>query len=184
VGAEAGRLRALAVLSALAAFGLDPDAGPQDVSPDSAPPAGARLASGVELGVVADDRPELGPGWWLRESWPDGRRGRWTKGAAVLFLERGGDEGALLIDVSCLHPSGLTAAEVRVNGTPVYRFTTRNGRLRRVLDVGHVHGRRLTVRLAVERPFVPRRSDAASADERLLGLFVHRVALLPGGRPP
>ena len=37
-----------------------------------------RLPTDLELASADDDGPELGPGWREAETWPDGRRGRWT----------------------------------------------------------------------------------------------------------
>jgi hypothetical protein len=136
-------------------------------------------ASELELEDAADARPELGPGWGPREVWSDGRRGRWTGREASLYLERRGAENGLLLEATLENPDNATTCRIEVNDVPVYEFTSANGRHRYGVDIEPVAGRRLRVRLVVERTFVPR----AGGDRRSLGLFVHNVRLARSALP-
>jgi hypothetical protein len=136
-------------------------------------------ASELELEHAADERPELGPGWGPREIWSDGRRGRWTGREASLYLERRGAENGLLLEATLENPDDATSFRIEVNDVPVYEFTSANGRHRYGVDIERVAGRRLRVRLVVERTFVP----AKGGDRRSLGLFVHNVRLAPSALP-
>jgi hypothetical protein len=143
----------------------------------------ARIAKGtpyapeLDLAEADDGRPELGPGFWPRESWSDGRRGRWTAREASLCLGRRGAERGLVVDVSLQNPDNLTACRIEANGVPVYAFRTRNGRHRYGIDIQRVAGRVVHVRMVVERTFVPGAAPRAPRDDRALGLFVHSVRL-------
>jgi hypothetical protein len=152
---------------------LAPSAQPADSAADPI------YASGLELGDAEDERPELGPGWFPREVWTDKRAGRWMAREASLRLERRGAEKGLLLEATLENPENVTACRIEVNGIPVYAFRSANGRHRYGVDIERVPGRRLHVRLVVERTFVPE----AKGDERSLGLFVHSVRLASSSLP-
>jgi hypothetical protein len=136
-------------------------------------------ASMLDLQDADDGRPELGAGWWSRETWPDGRRGRWTSREASVYLERRGTESGLLLEATLENPANATSCRIEVNGDPVYAFTSANGRHRYGVDIERVRGRRLWVRLVVERTYVP----GAANDSRSLGVFVHSVRLARSALP-
>lgn len=136
-------------------------------------------ASELGLDEAEDRRPELGPGWWPREVWADGRRGRWTAREATLYLERRDSEGGLHLEVTLQNPGDATSCRIEINGVPVYAFISANGRHRYGVDIGSVPGRRLRVRLVAARTFVPGADD----DDRSLGLFVHSVRLARSAIP-
>ena len=138
---------------------------------------GAPYTPELDLTEADDGRPELGPGFWPRETWSDGRRGRWTAREASLCLGRRGAERGLVIDVSLQNPDNVTACRIEANGIPVYAFRTRNGRHRYGIEIQRVAGRVIHVRLVVERTFVPGAAPGAPRDDRALGLFVHSVRL-------
>lgn len=138
---------------------------------------GRACAAELDLAEAEDRRPELGPGFWSREAWSDGRRGRWTAREASLCLGRQGAEGGLVVDVSLQNPDNVTACRIEANGVPVYGFRTRNGRHRYGIDIQRVAGQVVHVRLIVERTFVPVGSAGPSRDDRRLGLFLHSVRL-------
>lgn len=143
---------------------------------------GGIYGAGVDLSEADDGRTELGAGWWPRETWTDGRRGRWTGHEAWLHLERPGREAGLLMDVTLENPAGETGCRVEVNGRPAYAFRSRNGRHRYGIDIGGEPARELAVRFVVDRTFVPKEHGRA-ADARRLGIFVHRVWLAPSPVP-
>jgi lysophospholipase L1-like esterase len=151
----------------------------QAATPLSSPEGPFLCDSAIDLGVIADDRPELGSGFWPREAWADGG-GRWTRAEATVLLERRERERALLLDLSLQNPSGMTRARVEVNRELLLEITAPNGRVRRWLDVSRVPGRRLTVRFNVESSFVPREEQPGSHDARRLGLFVRSLRLAGG----
>lgn len=130
------------------------------------------LAAQLDLAEAAAERPELGPGFWPRETWSDGRQGRWTAREASFWLARRDAERALILDVSLQRPDDVTRCRVEANGIPVYEFRTRNGRHRFGIDVQRVPGRVVHVRLVVDRTFLPGRGDP-----RALGLFIHSARL-------
>jgi lysophospholipase L1-like esterase len=147
--------------------------------------AEARVFEGVSLparGLAVDlaaqgDRPrELGPGFWPREDWSDGRSGRWTAARATVRLQGRPEASKLQVDLSFAHPGGLTVGRVEVDGRTRWQFSERNGRVRRDLDLepGEPRSR---IDLVVENPFVPAAVDEASHDERRLGLFAHFVGI-------
>jgi hypothetical protein len=136
-------------------------------------PSDPLYASELDLQDAEDGRPELGPGWWANEVWPDGRRGRWSSREASLYLERRGAEAGLLLEATLENPDDTTSCRIEVNGAPVYSFSSKNGRHRYGVDIERVRGRRLWIRLVVERTFVPGKKD----DGRSLGVFVHSVRL-------
>jgi hypothetical protein len=129
-------------------------------------------APGLDLSEAADERPELGPGLWPRETWTDGRQGRWTAREASFWLARRDAERGLILDVSLQRPDNVTDCRIEANGVPVYDLRTRNGRHRFGIDIQRVNGRVVHVRLRVGRTFVP-----GDGDGRALGLFVHSVRL-------
>lgn len=140
-------------------------------------------ASAVDPGDTSDARPELGPGWWSREVWSDGRRGRWTSREASLYLERAASEAGLLVEASLQNPANRTACRIEANGVPVYAFTSANGRHRYGVDIRRVPGRLVHVRFVVERTFVPAADAGRLGDERTLGVFVHSVRLAGSALP-
>lgn len=139
-------------------------------------------AAELDLATAADDRLELVSGWWSREILAEGG-GRWTQAEASLLLERRGQEGAVSLDLRLASPQDLTTGRVEVNGREVHAFRERNGRQRWMLDIREVRDPRLSLRLVVDRPFVPRDQDPASGDDRSLGVFVHAVRLVESRYP-
>ena len=141
----------------------------------------APLATDLDLAAVDDGRPELGPGWRKAETWPDGRRGRWTGARAEMRLGRPPGLDVLVLDLSFESPRGRTEGYVAVDGRRLARFEGSNGPrqirvdLRGLAPRGEVH-----LTLAVTRPFRPRREASDSTDDRELGVFVHEARLLPG----
>jgi hypothetical protein len=141
----------------------------------------APLATDLDLAAVDDGRPELGPGWRKAETWPDGRRGRWTGARAEMRLGRPPGLDVLVLDLSFESPRGRTEGYVAVDGRRLARFEGSNGPrqirvdLRGLAARGEVH-----LTLAVTRPFRPRREASDSTDDRELGVFVHEARLLPG----
>lgn len=136
----------------------------------------------VELGTVEDGQPELGPGWWGREVWPDGRTGRWTRGEASVVLERQEGERGLSVDLSLESSSNRTDGHIDVNGTRVDDFSGPNGRQTRLLDISSVPGRRIEVRFFADRGRMRRtngQDPQLPQDPRSLGVFVHNVSLVP-----
>jgi hypothetical protein len=144
---------------------------------------GARLldapfAADVQLADLDADSPELGEGWFDAETWPDGRRGRWSGPRADLILERRGREDRLLIDASAENGRNRTAATVEIDGRVAGRIGGPNGRRQDAIVLGSHVGRRVHVRLRVDDPYVPARHQPGSTDTRALGLFVHSVRLM------
>jgi lysophospholipase L1-like esterase len=135
----------------------------------------------LEPGRVEDSHPELGPGWWSAERWSERGWGRWSAREAVLYLERRNAEDGLEVDLSLLAPQGRNVGRVVVNGRAVGAIDSPNGPWRRVLDVGPVPGRELTVRLVMESAFVPREVSKDNNDSRTLGVFVHALRLVRSG---
>ena len=136
----------------------------------------------VELGSAEDGQPELGPGWWASEVWPDGRTGRWTRSEASVVLERQEGERGLSVDLSFESPSNRTEGHIDVNGTRVDVFSAANGRQTRLLDISGVPGRRIGVRLFADRGRMERthgHDPQPLQDPRSLGVFVHSVRLVP-----
>lgn len=145
---------------------------------------GARLvdapyASGVDLFDLDADSPELREGWFDAETWPDGRRGRWSSGRADLVLERRGREERLVIDASVENGRNRTVATVEIDGRAAGTIGGPNGRRQQAIVLGSHVGRRVHVRLRVDDPYVPSRHQAGNRDKRALGLFVHSVRLAP-----
>lgn len=140
-----------------------------------------RLASGGRVADWSDLRPELVSGFWPAETWPDGRRGRWTGARAEIRLGRPPGHDLLVLDLSLESPLGRTEGYVEVDGRRLARFEGSNGPrqirvdLRGLAPRGEVH-----LTLAVRRPFRPRREAPDSSDDRELGVFVHEARLLPG----
>ena len=128
----------------------------------------------VEPGRLEDHRAELGRGFWGRETWKDGQTGRWTGETASVSLERGANEGGLALEATFLHPENQTRLRIEVNGVTLGVLESPNGRVHRTLNVRSLLGRHLAVQLIAERPFVPGKGDA-----RKLGVFLHRLALVP-----
>ena len=136
----------------------------------------------VELGTAEDGQPELGPGWWGREVWPDGRTGRWTRGEASVVLERQEGERELSVDLSLESSSNRTEGHIDVNGTRADDFSGPNGRQTRLLDISSVPGRRIEVRFFADRGRMGRtngQDPQLLQDPRSLGVFVHNVRLVP-----
>jgi lysophospholipase L1-like esterase len=136
----------------------------------------------VELGTAEDGQPELGPGWWEREVWPDGRTGRWTRGEASVVLERQAGERGLLVDLTLESPSNRTAGHIDVNGTRVDDFSGPNGRQTRLVDISGVPGGRIEVRFFANRGRIGHtngQDPRLLEDPRGLGVFVHAVRLVP-----
>ena len=121
---------------------------------------------------AADDARELGGGWWQREEWPDGRRGRWMKSTARLYLGRYEAENRLLLELEGSHPDGYATVRVDINGRFVTILRVENAPATYSIDLDAVRGKELEVRLTVERPFVPREVYPGSGDDRRLGVFV------------
>ena len=140
------------------------------------------IAADVDLGTTEDGQPELGPGWWGREVWPDGRTGRWTQREANVVLERQEDEKGLSVDLSFESPSNRTEGHIDVNGMRADNFSGPNGRQTRLLDISNVPGRRIEVRLVADHPQTERtdgRNPTLLQEPRSLGVFVHNVRLVP-----
>jgi hypothetical protein len=141
----------------------------------------APLATDLDLGSVDDDRPELGHGWRQAETWPDGRRGRWTGAQAEMRLGRPQGHDVLVLDLSFWSPLDRTEGYVAVDGRRLARFEGSNGPRQIRVDLRGLAARgELHVTLAVKRPFRPRREATDSSDDRELGVFVHKARLLPG----
>ena len=79
----------------------------------------------VQPAELEDDRGELASGFWLPETWADGRRGRWTKKEAVLRLGRVDGEDRLVLDFSLESPRGGTSGWLEVNGRRLKSFDGR-----------------------------------------------------------
>jgi len=141
----------------------------------------APLGTDLDLASVDDGRPELGPGWLQAETWPDGRRGRWTGARAEMRLGRPPGHDVLVLDLSFESPRGQTEGDVAVDGRPLARFAGVNGRRQIRLDLRDLPRRdEVHVTLAVKHPFRPRREASDSTDDRELGVFVHAARLPPG----
>ena len=141
----------------------------------------APLATDLDLASVDDDRPELGPGWRKAETWPDGRRGRWTGARAAMRLGRPPGHDVLVLDLSFESPLGRTEGYVTVDGRRLARFEGANGPRQIRLDLRGLASRgEVDLTLAVKRPFRPRREASDSSDDRELGVFVQAARLLPG----
>jgi hypothetical protein len=138
----------------------------------------AAFASEVELADLDADSPELREGWFDAETWPDGRRGRWTGPQAELVLERRGREDRLRIDASAENGLNWTAVTVEVDGRVAGRIGGPNGRRQDAIALGPNVGRRVRVRLRADDPYVPARHEPGNTDTRALGLFVHSVRLV------
>ena len=128
----------------------------------------------VEPGRIDDHRAELGGGLWSREAWEGGETGRWTQAEATIALERRGNEGGLDVEARFLHPDGRSRLRVQVDDATVGVLEGGNGLVQRTLDVRGQTSRYLAVRLVADRPFV-----AGQGDTRTLGVFLHRLALVP-----
>lgn len=128
----------------------------------------------VDLGDALDTFPELDDGWHYPESWPDAPKGRWTKRAATLHLERRGDERGLAIDLELFNRTGHTLGRIEANGRPLLRVDQANGRLQRVLDISSIPDPRISVRISVDEA-----AGSGQRDPRELGVFVHSCGLRP-----
>jgi lysophospholipase L1-like esterase len=139
----------------------------------------APFASEVDLADADVDSPELREGWFDAETWPDGRRGRWSSARAELILERPAAQSRLVIDASAENGRNHTAATVAIGGRTVGTIGGPNGRRQHVLPIPAGVGRRLHIVLRVQEPYVAARHAGAGTDTRALGLFVHSVRLVP-----
>ena len=137
----------------------------------------------VRPGDLEEGDPALSAGFWLPETWVDGRRGRWTKREGVLRLGRAGGENRLVLDFTLESPRGETAGWLEVNGRRLASFRGPNERRVETLDIGGVADDAIVLRIRVETPFVPRALDARSRDARTLGVFVHEARLERAGEP-
>jgi hypothetical protein len=135
------------------------------------------LASDVRPAELEEGRPELAVGFWLPETWADGRSGRWTRQEAVLRLGRRGVEDRLFVDFSLESPRGETTGSLEVNGRRLASFRGPNERRFETLDIGAIQGHEIALRIRVHTPYVPRLVDPSSRDDRTLGLFLHEARL-------
>jgi hypothetical protein len=135
------------------------------------------LAPNVRPAELEEGRPELSVGFWLPETWADGRTGRWTKQDAVLRLGRRGGEDRLIVDFSLESPRGETTGSLEVNGRRLASFRGPNARRFETLDIGAIRGHEIALRIRVDTPFVPRLLDPRFRDDRTLGLFLHEARL-------
>jgi lysophospholipase L1-like esterase len=139
-----------------------------------------RFASGGRPADWNDDRPELASGFWPAEPWPGREPGRWTAGEARLVLERRADEGGLLLDLTLHNGRNHTSGRIEVSGQTLLRFARPNGPLVRIVDIRRVQGPVIEARFVTDGASPPGESPDGIRDPRVLGVFVHRVALVPG----
>jgi lysophospholipase L1-like esterase len=138
-----------------------------------------RFSAGGRVADWSDFRPELRSGFWPAERWPGGDSGRWTAAQARLALERRGEEGGLLVDLTLHDAAGRKSCRIEAGGRTLLRFAGRDRRLVRILDVRGIEGPVIELRLVTEGALPPPDSRDAGDDRRLLGVFVHRVELVP-----
>jgi hypothetical protein len=138
-----------------------------------------RFASGGRLADWSDERPELRSGFWPVEPWKGREPGRWTAAEARLVLERRAEEGGLLVDLTLQNPTNRTSGRVEVAGRTLLRFAEPNRRLLRILDIRGIEGPVIEVRFVADDAMPPPASGDERPDPRVLGVFVHRVALVP-----
>lgn len=155
-----------AALDELAALGFTTVAAP------------GRLAAAVDLARADSGRLELGPGFWPSEVWPNGVGGRWTQDVAVLELGRFHGERSVAIELTIYRPAGVTRGFVDVNGF-LTELPIHNGRYRLKIALPAGAGERVRVRLVIGSAYRHRDVDPKNQDARVLGAFVHRVALEP-----
>jgi lysophospholipase L1-like esterase len=143
----------------------------------------ARLVDGrwpavLDLGESQEAVADVARGFWGRETWAEGRAGRWTRERAQLTLGRYHDEKALLLEWSFHHPGGRTPVRVEVNGRVVAERAEPEGTRLTLVPLGTLSGERVAVALVAPEAF------ADKAGRRRLGLFLHSARLVRGELAP